>query len=110
MFGQANQRASISRPRNGTHRLTIAIATIVPTRKRTAIRRAQSLELAGGLHHAPGGAEKPVAEDRAPTPVIRLKGVRKSKVPPVKARPLLAKPCTKAPSTTPCAKVATSEP
>ena len=41
MFGQENQRASISRPRNGTHRLTIAIATMTPMRKRTAIRRAQ---------------------------------------------------------------------
>ena len=41
MFGQENQRASMSRPRNGTQRLTIAIATIVPTRKRTAMRRAQ---------------------------------------------------------------------
>ena len=41
MFGSVNQRASMSRPRNGTQTETIAMAQIVPTRKRTAIRRAQ---------------------------------------------------------------------
>jgi pyrimidine deaminase RibD-like protein len=41
---------------------------------------------------------------------MRLKGVSQSQVPPAKLRPVTLKPCTKVPSTTPCMKVATSEP
>jgi hypothetical protein len=40
MFGHENQRASMRTPRNGTHRLTTAIATMVLRRNRKAIRRA----------------------------------------------------------------------
>jgi hypothetical protein len=42
MFGWLNHRASISRPRKGTQRLTTTMATITPNRKRSAIFRDHS--------------------------------------------------------------------
>ena len=108
MLGQANQRAAMAgceRGPNAHH----GDGDEYAHKAEAAMPASRALDVALGLEDQPAGAEQPVAEEE------RDPGQNRERRQEIErgaenTRPLTSKPWMKAPSTTPCAKVATTEP